>query len=59
MRKRVLFIHGGGASPAWMTDIGRQLADVLPNGWHSILERQEHVVAPEVFVPVLKEFFAD
>jgi pimeloyl-ACP methyl ester carboxylesterase len=48
----------GGASPAWMIDIGRQVADALPNGRHSVLEGQEHVVAPEVLVPVLAEFFA-
>jgi pimeloyl-ACP methyl ester carboxylesterase len=48
----------GGASPAWTIDIGRQVADALPNGRHRILEGQEHVVAPEVLVPVLKEFFA-
>jgi hypothetical protein len=41
-----------------MIDIGRQVADALPNGRHRILEGQEHVVAPEVLVPVLKEFFA-
>jgi pimeloyl-ACP methyl ester carboxylesterase len=49
----------GGASPAWMIDIGKQVADALPNGRHSVLEGQEHVVAPEVLVPVLAEFFAD
>jgi pimeloyl-ACP methyl ester carboxylesterase len=49
----------GGASPAWMIDVGRQLADALPNGRHMVLEGQDHVVAPEVLVPVLAEFFAD
>ena len=48
----------GGASPAWMIDVGRQIADTMPNGRHSVLEGQEHVVAPEVLVPVLAEFFA-
>jgi pimeloyl-ACP methyl ester carboxylesterase len=43
----------GGASPEWMIDIGRQVADALPNGRCRILEGQEHVVAPEVLVPVL------
>jgi hypothetical protein len=41
-----------------MIDIGRQVADALPNGRHTVLEDQEHVVAPEVLVPVLKAFFA-
>ena len=49
----------GGASPAWMIDIGRQIADALPNGRHRVLEGQEHVVAPELLAPVLAEFFAD
>lgn len=48
----------GGASPAWMIDIGKQIADAMPNGRHSVLEGQEHVVAPEVLVPVLAEFLA-
>src|ERR671911_2598082 len=40
----------GGASPAWMIDGGRQVANALPNGRHAILEGQEHVVPPEVLV---------
>jgi pimeloyl-ACP methyl ester carboxylesterase len=49
----------GGASPAWMIDIGRQIADAMPNGQQCVLEGQEHVVAPEVLAPVVAEFFAD
>ena len=49
----------GGASPAWMIDVGRRVADALPNGRHRVLEGQEHVVAPGVLAPVLVEFFAD
>jgi pimeloyl-ACP methyl ester carboxylesterase len=49
----------GGASPTWMIDVGRQIADAIPNGRHSVLEGQGHLVAPEVLVPVLAEFFAD
>jgi pimeloyl-ACP methyl ester carboxylesterase len=49
----------GGADYPWMTDVGRRLADAMPNGRHRILENQEHVVPPEVLVPVLAEFFAD
>ena len=48
----------GGASPAWTIDIGRQVADALPNGQHRVLEGQEHVVPPEVLVPVLTEYFS-
>ena len=49
----------GGASPEWMIAVGRQVADALPNGGHRILNGQEHVVPPEVLVPVLAGFFAD
>lgn len=49
----------GGASPAWIIDVGRQIADTLPNGRYDVLEGQEHVVPPEVLAPVLKEFFID
>lgn len=47
----------GGASPDWMVDIGRQVADGMPKGRHGVLEGQEHVVPPEILVPVLVEFF--
>jgi hypothetical protein len=40
-----------------MTDVGRRLAEAMPNGRHRVLEDQEHVVPPEVLVPVLAEFF--
>ncbi len=42
-----------------MTDVGRRLADAMPNGRHRVLGGQEHVVPPEALVPVLAEFFAD
>ena len=49
----------GGADHLWMTDLGRRLAEVLPQGRHRVLEGQEHVVPPEVLVPVLTGFFDD
>jgi pimeloyl-ACP methyl ester carboxylesterase len=49
----------GGVSPAWIIDVGRQIADTMPNGRHRVLEGQEHVVVPEVLAPVLGEFFAN
>jgi pimeloyl-ACP methyl ester carboxylesterase len=48
----------GGADYPWMIDVGRRLADAIPNGRHRILEGQEHVVPPEVLVPVLEDFFS-
>jgi hypothetical protein len=40
-----------------MVDIGRQVADGMPKGRHGVLDGQEHVVPPEILVPVLVEFF--
>jgi pimeloyl-ACP methyl ester carboxylesterase len=48
----------GGADYPWMIDVGRRLADAMPNGRHRVLEGQEHAVPPEVLVPVLAEFLA-
>jgi pimeloyl-ACP methyl ester carboxylesterase len=48
----------GGASPDWMIDVGREVADTVQDGQHRILDGQEHVVPPEVLAPVLKEFLA-
>ena len=47
----------GGASPEWMIDVSRQVADSLPDGRLDVLEDQEHVVPPEILAPVLMEFF--
>jgi pimeloyl-ACP methyl ester carboxylesterase len=49
----------GGADYPWMTDVGRRLADAMPDGRHRVLEGQEHVVPPEVLVPVLEDFLSD
>ena len=49
-------VLSGGASPDWMIDIGRRLADLLQAGRHEVLEGQEHVVPPDVLVPVLTRF---
>ena len=49
----------GGADYLWMIEVGRRLADAMPNGRHRVLEGQEHAVPPEVLVPVLTEFLAD
>lgn len=52
-------VLSGGESPDWMIDVGRQLAEALPNGRHRVLEAQGHVVPPEVLVPVLVDFFTE
>ena len=49
-------VLAGGASPAWMIDASRQIADALPHGRFRLLEGHDHVVPPDVLVPVLAEF---
>jgi pimeloyl-ACP methyl ester carboxylesterase len=49
----------GGASPEWMIDVGREVADTVRDGELRILDGQEHVVAPEVLAPVLEEFLRE
>ena len=49
----------GGADYPWMIEVGRRLAEAMPNGRHCVLEGQEHTVPPEVLVPVLEDFLAD
>jgi pimeloyl-ACP methyl ester carboxylesterase len=46
----------GGDSPQFMIDAARQIADALPSGRLQVLDGQEHVVPPDVLVPVLAEF---
>lgn len=48
----------GGASPAWMNQVGDQVAKTLSSGQHVVLADQHHVVPPEVLAPVLMRFFA-
>jgi pimeloyl-ACP methyl ester carboxylesterase len=47
----------GGASPAWMQQAARTIADAAPNGRFGLLEGQTHEVAAEALAPVLIEFF--
>jgi len=48
----------GGASPAWLQQAARAIADAAPNARYGVLEGQTHEVAPEALAPVLIEFFA-
>lgn len=52
-----ILVIDGGASPAWVHNTVRALADELPNGRRLTLEGQMHNVDPEALVPVLVEFF--
>ena len=49
-------VLAGGASPAWMVDASRELADALPRGRLRVLEGEGHVAPPEVLTQVLTEF---
>ncbi|MFG3181903.1 alpha/beta fold hydrolase [Streptomyces nigra] len=49
----------GGASPEWMREAARIVADTAPRGTYRVLERQSHMVEPEVLAPVLTEFFGE
>ncbi|MFF8402015.1 alpha/beta fold hydrolase [Streptomyces sp. NPDC015684] len=46
----------GGASPEWMREAGRVLADTVPEGMYRVLEGQTHMVEPDVLGPVLAGF---
>jgi pimeloyl-ACP methyl ester carboxylesterase len=48
----------GGASPDWMIETGRRVADAVQQGNVEVLDGQEHVVPPDILAPVVKEFLA-
>ncbi|KOV61692.1 alpha/beta fold hydrolase [Streptomyces sp. MMG1121] len=47
----------GGASPQWMREASRAVADTVPQGTYRVLQGQTHVVEPEVLGPVLADYF--
>jgi pimeloyl-ACP methyl ester carboxylesterase len=48
----------GEASPAWLREAVRAVAEAAPDGTYRTLEGQTHMVDPNVLAPVLAEFFA-
>jgi pimeloyl-ACP methyl ester carboxylesterase len=48
----------GGASPDWMIETARRVADAVQQGNLEVLDGQEHVVPPDILAPVVKEFLA-
>ena len=46
----------GGASPSWMREAARAVADSAPQGTYRVLEGQTHMVDPNVLAPALAEF---
>lgn len=47
----------GDASPDWMREATRAVAEAVPNGSYRSLEGQTHMVDPNALAPVLAEFF--
>jgi pimeloyl-ACP methyl ester carboxylesterase len=50
-------VMAGGASPAYMREAAKTVANALLSGQHRTLEGQTHDIAPEVLAPVLVEYF--
>jgi len=50
-------VMDGGASPAWIRNSARALADILPDAQHRTLEGQAHDAAPEILAPEMERFF--
>jgi pimeloyl-ACP methyl ester carboxylesterase len=48
----------GSASPEWIRNSARKLAEVLPSATHKTLEGQAHNAAPDAIAPELERFFA-
>lgn len=49
----------GGASPEWMLEAARAVADAAPEGTYRVLERQTHNVDAAALAPLLEEFFGN
>ncbi|WP_367320660.1 alpha/beta fold hydrolase [Streptomyces sp. HUAS ZL42] len=47
----------GSASPAWLRQAVKAVADAVPQGTYRTLEDQTHMVDPNVLAPVLAGFF--
>ncbi|MET8948761.1 alpha/beta fold hydrolase [Streptomyces sp. NPDC004542] len=47
----------GGASPGWLREATRTVAQAALTGTYRVLEAQTHMVDPNVLAPVLAEFF--
>ncbi|MEU6348825.1 alpha/beta hydrolase [Streptomyces sp. NPDC047072] len=49
----------GGASPEWLREGTRAVAEAAPKGSYRVLEGQTHMVDPDALAPVLTEFFGE
>jgi pimeloyl-ACP methyl ester carboxylesterase len=52
-----VLVMDGGASPDWIRNSARTLAEALPNAQHGTLEGQQHNAAPDILAPALTQFF--
>ncbi|MFF7548288.1 alpha/beta fold hydrolase [Streptomyces canus] len=52
-----LLAVAGGASPEWMREGTRAVAEAAPKGSYRVLEGQTHMVDPTALGPALAEFF--
>lgn len=52
-------VMDGGASPLWIRNSARALAEGLPDAQHRTLEGQTHNAAPKVLAPAIERFFVD
>ncbi|MFF1354372.1 alpha/beta fold hydrolase [Streptomyces sp. NPDC058297] len=48
----------GGASPAWMHEAAREVAEAVPDGTYRTLNGQTHAVDPDALGPLLTDFFS-
>lgn len=51
-------VLAGGASPAFFRDTAARIAEILPDGTHTILEGQDHGAPAGVVAPVVAAFLA-
>jgi hypothetical protein len=55
---RPALVLTGGASPAWLSNAGKAVADAIPGAVHRVLDGQMHNVRAAALAPELLEFFA-
>ncbi len=50
-------VVAGDASPPFLQNAARAVADALPYGKHHLLSGQTHDIVPEVTAPIIEAFF--